>query len=105
MLSGPAVKTSFNAKRVSLVTQGKEFARDAGDHDSIPGSGSSPGEGNGNPLRYSCLENPMDGGPWRATSPLGRKELDTTQRLTHTHRFTDSKKPLVIRRTFILITH
>ena len=74
MLSGPAVKTSFNAKRVSLVTQGKEFARDAGDHDSIPGSGSSPGEGNGNPLRYSCLENPMDGGPWRATSPLGRKE-------------------------------
>ena len=35
-----------------------------GDPGSIPGSGSSPGEGNGNPLQYSCLENPMDGGTW-----------------------------------------
>ena len=35
--------------------------------DSIPGSGRSPGEGNGNPLQYSCLENPMDRGAWRAT--------------------------------------
>ena len=34
---------------------------------STPGSGRSPGEGNGNPLQYSCLENPMDGGAWRAT--------------------------------------
>ena len=34
---------------------------------SIPGSGRSPGEGNGNPLQYSCLENPMDGGAWWAT--------------------------------------
>ena len=33
----------------------------------IPGSGRSPGEGNGNPLQYSCLENPMDGGTWWAT--------------------------------------
>ena len=33
----------------------------------IPGSGISPGEGNGNPLQYSCLENPMDGGAWWAT--------------------------------------
>ena len=33
----------------------------------IPGSGRSPGEGNGNPLQYSCLENPMDRGAWRAT--------------------------------------
>ena len=33
---------------------------------SIPGLGRSPGEGNGNPLQYSCLENPMDGGAWRA---------------------------------------
>ena len=38
-----------------------------GDLGSIPGSGRSPGEGNGNPLQYSCLENPMDGGAWRAT--------------------------------------
>ena len=38
----------------------------AGDVGSIPGSGRSPGEGNGNPLQYSCLENPMDGGAWWA---------------------------------------
>ena len=39
---------------------------DAGDPVSIPGSGRSPGEGNGNPLQYSCLENPMDRGSWWA---------------------------------------
>ena len=39
---------------------------DAGDMDSIPGLGRSPGEGNGNPLQNSCLENPMDGGAWQA---------------------------------------
>ena len=38
-----------------------------GDLGSIPGSGRSPGERNGNPLQYSCLENPMDGEAWRAT--------------------------------------
>ena len=38
-----------------------------GDQGSIPGSGRSPGEGNGNPLQYSCLENPIDGGAWWAT--------------------------------------
>ena len=38
----------------------------AGDTDLIPGSGRSPAEGNGNPLQYSCLENPMDGGVWQA---------------------------------------
>ena len=37
-------------------------ACNVGDLGSIPGSGTSPGEGNGNPLQYSCLENPMDGG-------------------------------------------
>ena len=46
---------------------GKESAYNAGDLGSIPGSGKSPGEGNGNPLQYSCLENPMDGGAWWAT--------------------------------------
>ena len=43
---------------------GKASACNAGDLGSIPGSGRSPGEGNGNPLRYSCLENPMDGEAW-----------------------------------------
>ena len=42
-------------------------ALDAGDAGSIPGLGRSPGEGNGNPLQYSCLENSMDRGAWQAT--------------------------------------
>ena len=45
----------------------KVSASNAGGPDSIPGLGRSPGEGNGNPLQYSCLESPMDGGAWRAT--------------------------------------
>ena len=45
----------------------KASACNAGDLGSNPGSGRSPGEGNGNPLQYSCLENPMDGGAWWAT--------------------------------------
>ena len=45
-------------------SDGKVSAYNAGDLGSIPGSGRSPGEGNGNPLQYSCLENPMDGGAW-----------------------------------------
>ena len=45
----------------------KASACNVGDLGSIPGSGRSPGEGNGNPLQYSCLENPMDGGAWWAT--------------------------------------
>ena len=48
-------------------SNGKESACNAGDPGSIPGSGRSPGEGNGNPLQYSCLENPVDRGAWRAT--------------------------------------
>ena len=42
-------------------------AGDTGDAGSVPGSGRSPGEGNGNPLQYSCLGNPMDRGAWQAT--------------------------------------
>ena len=45
-------------------SDGKASAPNAGDPGSIPGSGRSSGEGNGNPLQYSCLENPMDGGAW-----------------------------------------
>ena len=44
---------------------------------SIPESGRSPGEGNGNPLQYSCLGNPMDGGSWWATS-MGLQRVDIT---------------------------
>ena len=64
---------------------GKESACNARDPGSIPGSGRSPGEGNGNPLQYSCLENSMRGGTWWATySPWGCKESDTTERLHFT---------------------
>ena len=45
----------------------KASACNAGDLGSILGLGRSPGEGNGNPLQFSCLENPMDGGAWWAT--------------------------------------
>ena len=52
---------------------------DTGDAPSIPGLGRSPGGGNGNPLHYSCLENPMDRGAWRRYSAQGCKVSDTTE--------------------------
>ena len=60
---------------------GKESAYNAGDLVSIPGSGRSPGEGNGNPLQYSCLENSRDGGAWwvAAQALWGCTESDTTE--------------------------
>ena len=65
-------------------SDGKESACSAGDPGSIPGSGSSPGEGNGNLLRYPCLKNSMDRGAWWATDH-GVSELDMTERLTLFH--------------------
>ena len=59
-------------------------ASNVGDLGSIPGSGRSPGEGNGNPVQYSCLENPMDRGSLVGYSPRGLKESDMTERL-HFH--------------------
>ena len=44
----------------------QETAYNSGDPDSTPGWGRSPGKGNGNPLQYSCLRNPMDGRAWQA---------------------------------------
>ena len=58
----------------------KASACNEGDLGLIPGSGRSPREGNGNPLQYSCLENPMDGGD-RWDSPWGLKEPDMTEQL------------------------
>ena len=63
---------TFVSKVMSLLcnllhtggSDGKVSACNAGDSGSIPGLGRSPGEGNGNPLQYSCLENPMDGEAW-----------------------------------------
>ena len=54
-------------RRLPRWLTGKESACNEGDSGMIPGSGRSPGEGNGNPLQYSCLENSMDRGVWRAT--------------------------------------
>ena len=82
---------------VDLIIDSVCNERDAG---SIPGLGRSLGEGNGNPLQYSCLENPKDGGDWQSTvlylenpmdkrlagyTPWGCKESDTTKQLTHTN--------------------
>ena len=60
-------------------SDGKVSAYNSGDLGSVPGLWRSPGEGNGNPLQYSYLENPMDGGTWLGYSPWGRKESDTTE--------------------------
>ena len=66
--------------RIFSGSEVKASARNAGDLSSIPGLGRSSGEGNGNPLQYSCLENPMDGGAWWVTVH-GVTELDTIERL------------------------
>ena len=55
----------------SVVKNPPANAGDAEDVGSIPGLGRSPGEGNGNSLQYSCLENPMDRGDWQATQSVG----------------------------------
>ena len=73
-----------NGLQIKNGSDGKESACNAGDLGSIPGSGSSPGEGNGHPLWYSCLENPMNGAACRLQSVVdyslwGRKEPDTTE--------------------------
>ena len=59
-------------------TEVKNPPAHAGDTGSIPGSGRSPGEGNGNPLQYSCLGNPMDRGAWWAIVHGDKKGSDTT---------------------------
>ena len=68
----------------SVVKNLPANARDTGEVGSIPGLERSPGEGNGNPLQYSCLENSMDRGVWQATVH-GVSELDRLSVCTHTH--------------------
>ena len=77
MASGPITSWQINGETVEKVTDfilggssgldGKASAYNAGDPGLIPGLGRSPGGGHGNLLQYSCLENPMDRGPWQAT--------------------------------------
>ena len=68
--------TSFLTTTTSLPPDNAEDARDTGLN---PGLGRSPGEGDGNPFQYSCLENPMDRGGWGATVHGVAKESDPTQ--------------------------
>ena len=63
-------------------SDGKESACNAGDPGSIPGLERSPGEGNDNPLQYSCLENPHGQRSLVGSSPWGRRELDMTEQPT-----------------------
>ena len=67
---------------VSVV---KNLSANAGDVGSIPGSGTSSGEGNGNPFQYSCLRNPMHRRTWKAIVHGVAKELDTTKQLSMMH--------------------
>ena len=62
-----AVRLTFNIMSFPDDSVGKEAACNVEDSSSIPGSGRSPGEGNGNPLHYSCLDKAMDRGAWWAT--------------------------------------
>ena len=68
----------MSAELLSHVLVVKNLPANAGDTGSIPGLGRSSGEGNGNPLQYSCLGNPMDRGAWRATAHGVAKGSDTT---------------------------
>ena len=63
---------------MAVNSDGKESARSARDPGLIPGSGRSPGEGNGSPLQYSCLGNPMDRGA-NGLQSVGHKELDSAE--------------------------
>ena len=62
-------------------SESKASACNVGDLGLIPGSGSSPGVGNSNPLQYTCLESSMHRGAWWATSLWGGKESDMTERM------------------------
>ena len=69
-IKGSKLWLSLEPRASPCGSNGKELARSTGDTrdvSSIPGSGKFPGEGNGNPLQYSCLRNPMDRGAWQAT--------------------------------------
>ena len=67
---------------------GKESACSAENRGSIPGLGRSPGGRHGNPLQYSCLENPHGQRKLAGYSPLGHKVLDTTEVTEHAHAHT-----------------
>ena len=69
----------------TMVKNTPTNAGDTRNADSVPGSGRSPGEGNGNPLQYSCLENSMDRGVCRLWSTRSQSQTLLKQLSTHTH--------------------
>ena len=71
----------------------KNLPANAGDLGSIPASGRSPGEGNGNPPQCSCLENSMDRGAWRATAYAVTQSWTRLSADAHTHRLQGVSKP------------
>ena len=78
-ITGKAYYLKYLTVYLSVVRNPPANARYSGEVGSIPGLGRSPGEGNGNPLKYSCLENSLTRGTWQAGySPWGPKESDTT---------------------------
>ena len=83
---------------------GKESACKAGDLGLIPGSGRFPGEGNGNLLQYSCLENPMDPGKLQS---MESQESDTTEQLStqHTHTSSTMYHCSLLKVTLLLVIH
>ena len=79
MLAAPVqhffLKTDVDYGGLLRWLQDKESPSNAGDTGSIPGSGRSPGEGNGNTFQCSCLENPMVRGAWGVISPWGSQRV------------------------------
>ena len=73
-------------------SDGKELTSNAGDTGSISGLGRSPAGGRGNPLQYSCLDNPHEQRSLRGYSPWGHKESDTTERLSSTAYLNEIRK-------------
>ena len=79
----------FSSEDFPGGSDGKASVYNAGDLGSIPGSGRFPGEGNGNPLQYSCLENPMDRGAW---CPWGHRVRHELSSFTFTFTFSSAEE-------------
>ena len=79
----PTAKIIIRVSQVALVL--KNLPANAGDLGSIPGSGISPGKGNGNPLQYFCLENPHGLRSLVGYNLQSRKELNTSEGIEHRH--------------------
>ena len=83
----------FHAHCFPGGSEGKASACSVGELGLIPGSGRSPGKGNGNPLKYSCLENSMDGGAWWATVHGVAKSHTRLSDFTHCVHCTSGSQP------------